>query len=213
MKKDRVIIGFPPERARRQIATYTPYEELMSAEGFTRELAHNILTIAGLIVWDAFWLFRHGKKVPMGGKILDIGTKLGGSLISMYYGAMSTGRQVNLIGIEPKVGPKLLSNIGGLPVEIIETTSDKAAGKIPANSIDLVFIDGNHKYRQVKKDIFNYWPKLKQGGVMLGHDYYKKFPGVKKAVEESFPKFIICDKSVIWKVRKSHKLARSLNDP
>ncbi|GAH99152.1 unnamed protein product, partial [marine sediment metagenome] len=38
---------------------------------------------------------------------------------------------------------------------------------------------------------------------MLGHDYSKKFPGVQKAVKESFPKFVVCKKSVIWKVRKS----------
>lgn len=40
-------------------------------------------------------------------------------------------------------------------------------------SLDFVYIDGNHAYSYVKADINMWWPKLKEGGLLLGHDYLK----------------------------------------
>lgn len=37
---------------------------------------------------------------------------------------------------------------------------------------DLVFIDGDHSYPGVKKDILSSWPKLRPGGMFVLHDYY-----------------------------------------
>lgn len=39
------------------------------------------------------------------------------------------------------------------------------------NSLDYVYIDGNHDYEHVKQDLEMWWPKLKSGGLMAGHDY------------------------------------------
>jgi len=39
------------------------------------------------------------------------------------------------------------------------------------NSLDYIYIDGNHDYDHVKQDLELWWPKLKQGGLMSGHDY------------------------------------------
>ena len=39
------------------------------------------------------------------------------------------------------------------------------------NSLDYIYIDGNHDYAHVKQDLELWWPKLKQGGLMSGHDY------------------------------------------
>lgn len=39
------------------------------------------------------------------------------------------------------------------------------------NSLDLVYIDGNHAYDWVKEDIELWWPKIKKGGTIAGHDY------------------------------------------
>ena len=52
-------------------------------------------------------------------------------------------------------------------------------------SLDLVFIDGDHSYEGCKADIEAWLPKLRSGGVLAGHDYgHKRFPGVKQAVDE-----------------------------
>ena len=57
-------------------------------------------------------------------------------------------------------------------------------------SIDFVFIDGSHSYEDVKTDIELWFPKIKIGGIISGHDYedcpINKY-GVIQAVNEAFP--------------------------
>lgn len=62
-------------------------------------------------------------------------------------------------------------------------TSDEALEKFEDNTYDFIFIDGLHEYDQVKKDIENYYPKIKNGGVFSGHDY-EYVEDVKRAVNE-----------------------------
>ena len=38
------------------------------------------------------------------------------------------------------------------------------------STYDAVFIDGNHSYEYVKKDLQNYWHKVKPGGIVALHD-------------------------------------------
>jgi hypothetical protein len=59
--------------------------------------------------------------------------------------------------------------------------SDLAASEIPSG-LDFVYIDGNHYYPYVKKDIECYYPKVRLGGLVGGHDF--DFPGVRRAVCE-----------------------------
>lgn len=69
----------------------------------------------------------------------------------------------------------------------IEAMSEVAADRIADNSLDLVFIDANHSYEYVKKDIIKYTPKLKTNGLLTGHDI--DYPGVNKAVNEMIKNF------------------------
>ncbi len=52
------------------------------------------------------------------------------------------------------------------------------------NYFDFIYIDGNHEYENVKKDIELYLGKTKQ--IIGGHDFQKEWPGVIKAVTEIF---------------------------
>lgn len=63
----------------------------------------------------------------------------------------------------------------------IEKFSEDAVNDIPDN-IDFIYIDGNHLYNYVKKDVNLYYPKLKKGGVLCGHDF--QIPDVARAVCE-----------------------------
>lgn len=51
---------------------------------------------------------------------------------------------------------------------------------------DYVYIDSDHTYEAVKKDIELWWPKVKEGGILAGHDYntFNKLYGVVPAVNE-----------------------------
>jgi predicted O-methyltransferase YrrM len=67
-------------------------------------------------------------------------------------------------------------------------------------SVDFIFIDADHAYESVKKDIQAWWPKLKKGGIMSGHDYFNPF-GVKQAVDEIFSNVQISSDR-IWYIEK-----------
>lgn len=72
--------------------------------------------------------------------------------------------------------------------EFIQRTSEDAARLFKKESLDFVYIDGDHNYEFVKKDIKLYWPKIKKGGILGGHDITAGFPGVCRAVFEFIQK-------------------------
>lgn len=62
----------------------------------------------------------------------------------------------------------------GDKVEIIKAMSHECLDKIPDN-LDFVYIDANHNYKFIKRDIKNFWKKVRVGGIMGGHDYYNGY--------------------------------------
>lgn len=86
--------------------------------------------------------------------------------------------------------------------------SQDVVDEIPDN-LDFVYIDGNHRYEFVKRDIENYFSKVKEGGLLAGHDYNYKdvktvvdnFDGEKyelktgKCVDKGTDWWIVKDKS------------------
>jgi predicted O-methyltransferase YrrM len=117
-----------------------------------------------------------------------------------------------------KVYEEFMSRTKDVPnIHLIKKTSDEAieaikdsAKKIDPRNIegenlrafDFVYIDGMHTYEQVKKDIANYLPLIKEGGFIAGHDYVPGFQGVMDAVNEQFgsPDIIFHDTSWLKRV-------------
>lgn len=56
---------------------------------------------------------------------------------------------------------------------MIRAKSEIAAHMFEDESLDFVYIDANHAYDFVKQDIELWYPKVKTGGWVLGHDYIK----------------------------------------
>jgi hypothetical protein len=56
-------------------------------------------------------------------------------------------------------------------ITIMDGTSHEMITKIEDNSLDFCFIDADHRYSFVYKDIELLIPKMKQGGIMIGHDF------------------------------------------
>lgn len=44
---------------------------------------------------------------------------------------------------------------------------------VPDESLDFVYIDGDHHYGAVLGDILSWFPKVRKGGIVAGHDYVK----------------------------------------
>ena len=55
-------------------------------------------------------------------------------------------------------------------ITILRGISWEMATNIPDKSLDFCFIDADHRYSGVTRDIFAYLPKIKQGGWISGHD-------------------------------------------
>lgn len=70
-------------------------------------------------------------------------------------------------------------------VEIIKKDSFLASKLIKDNELDFIYIDGNHKFDYVLKDLDAWYPKIKEGGIISGHDILNAYANdVLKAVKE-----------------------------
>jgi hypothetical protein len=72
-------------------------------------------------------------------------------------------------------------------VTVHKATSQEASTLFRNNYFDWIFLDGNHSYEFVKEDIKLYLPKIKEGGYILGDDYWWRIREglpVKRAVDE-----------------------------
>jgi predicted O-methyltransferase YrrM len=105
----------------------------------------------------------------------------------------------------------------GVRSEIWRTTSLAAAARIALGTLDFVYLDARHDRDSVLADLEAWWPKLRPGGIIAGHDYVDGvLPngvfGVRSAVDaffhalrlpvhstqgspravETFPSWIVC---------------------
>jgi predicted O-methyltransferase YrrM len=55
--------------------------------------------------------------------------------------------------------------------EFLRMLSVEAAQKIPDTSLDFVYVDARHDYCGVLEDLEAFYPKLRPGAIMAGHDY------------------------------------------
>ena len=78
---------------------------------------------------------------------------------------------------------RCLKRLEGYNAEIMKMTSMEAVGKIPDGSLDFVYIDALHEFDSVMMDIICWSPKVRIGGIIAGHDYFKAYQvGVMPAV-------------------------------
>ena len=76
-------------------------------------------------------------------------------------------------------------------VEIVRDFSVEGSQRFDDGFFDFIYLDSAHDYRSVKEDFNAWWVKLKDGGIMSGHDYFpdrrvwrNEEVGVYKAVAE-----------------------------
>jgi len=62
-------------------------------------------------------------------------------------------------------------------------TSDDAVKQYDDASIDFLMVDGDHSYEAVKKDILNFLPKMRSGGIIVLDNSYEL--GIQKAIAET----------------------------
>lgn len=140
---------------------------------------------------------------PRGGKLVEVGCYHGRSLAYLGQAAKKAGKRLQVIGIDLGIGttdrpsslfgdvPTLLANLqrAGVSdvVQVVAGESTEAAAMFADRSLDFVFIDGSHEYQDILADLQAWHPKVKEGGVIAGHDYQGTgCPDVMRAVDQHF---------------------------
>jgi len=69
----------------------------------------------------------------------------------------------------------------------LKMPSEQAADLFEDGMLDFVFLDADHAYEAVRRDLEAWFPKVKRRGVLGGHDYlHAAFPAVRRAADEFF---------------------------
>jgi Methyltransferase domain len=92
---------------------------------------------------------------------------------------------VYVAGIDPIIPDSMASGLVGSLDQIKNNTEwaaprfahlqdyshlDRVVTRFEDNTIDYIFIDGDHNYNAVKTDLEKYFPKIKVGGIITIHD-------------------------------------------
>ncbi len=59
----------------------------------------------------------------------------------------------------------------GERVTVLHGTTEEVVERIPDNSLDLAYIDGDHTARGIMIDLHMVWPKIRPGGILGGDDF------------------------------------------
>jgi len=94
-----------------------------------------------------------------------------------------------------------------LDAEILRMTSKEALSCIEDESLDFVYIDANHSYEHFSSDLEEWSKKVKEGGIVSGHDFSLLFPDICKRLNEvSDDKEIhVCGHDSNWFFLKGNK--------
>ena len=142
---------------------------------------------------------------------IEIGVRLGGNLKGLSMNNFfSKGKLVGMdcwqeVPGKPEVNDKAFSQaqldqqfagcvdrFKAYPwIEIIRDFSVEGSKRFEDGFFDFVYLDAAHDYESVVDDLAAWWPKVKSGGILSGHDYFPdnrvwrgKEVGVWKAVNE-----------------------------
>lgn len=95
---------------------------------------------------------------------------------------------LKLYGIDIRYSHKVGINDNRFNYMIIDSVS--AASKFPDEYFGFIYIDAGHSYNDVYNDLMSWYPKLKNGGFLVGDDYAIMYNptegqyGVVEAIEE-----------------------------
>jgi len=56
-------------------------------------------------------------------------------------------------------------------ITVVEGDSTEVGLRFENESVDFAFIDGDHREEKVHADLQSWWPKIKPGGLLAGHDF------------------------------------------
>lgn len=123
-------------------------------------------------------------------RIFEFGTYIGRTTFHLTFA--SPNARVFTLNLPPekdsRIAPYLGSYFKGTDrearIELILTDSREFDASEYKQSMDMVFVDGDHNYEMIGNDTKKAFELLKPGGTIVWHDFAAKSPGVLKFFEE-----------------------------
>ena len=145
-----------------------------------------------VLVRNARGLFLHAIKhvLPETPVCLEVGTRFGVNAERMYN--ILKPSKVFLLDQKPKLFspnrpiPNIKQALQLNKCEVITGLSNDTSWVPNDLLFDYVYIDACHSHPYVEQDIQAWFPLVKPGGVIAGHDYHRNFPDVIEAVNEFY---------------------------
>ncbi len=112
-------------------------------------------------------------KVPKGGVMAEIGVDQGSFSLEILTRCQPEKLHLFDIDISRLSNPAILRELdqGSPRLKTHVGDSSYNISKMPDGYFDMVYIDGDHEYQGVKKDIMAVLPKMKSAGVIVFNDY------------------------------------------
>ena len=159
------------------------------------------------------------EKIPNNARLIEVGLNNGKSAIYLAEELLNIDKPVDrFIGIDncayggQNQRNEIIKNIigAGVNIEFLEMSSLDASCKFPGNYLDFCFLDSSHNYEQTKAEIILWYQKIKDGGILAGHDFITH-EEVRNAVNEIIPKDAVCIQETengygVWWIEKSPSL-------
>jgi len=149
------------------------------------------------------------ERATNGAHFVEIGSWKGRSAAFMAVEIINSNKQITFDCVDHFQGSEEHLTVGGegydkdaaegrlqavftqnmLPVaghyNLVAQPSLQAVQQYADGSLDFVFIDAAHDYDNVKADVLAWWPKVKPGGILAGHDI--RHPPIDKALRDVEP--------------------------
>lgn len=140
---------------------------------------------------------------PSGSHFVEVGCWLGRSACFLGVEIVNSGKEIKLdcidtwIGNVPELAEEEVVKTGTLYADFLKNVeplrgiitpikmlSVEAAKLYDDGSLDFVFIDADHTKEGIAGDLKSWYPKIKVGGVLAGHDY--DYPQITEALKSFF---------------------------
>ena len=140
-------------------------------------------------------------KCKDGMRFIEVGSFLGGSICYMGQKLKELNKNVELVAIDTwefnnidadhmklvhrsDHYAEFLHNVRSCEITVKSIVSDsiEAARLFEDNSVDFLFLDGNHIQDYVKRELEVWLPKMKTNSIISGHDYNDR--GIYQSVQE-----------------------------
>lgn len=153
---------------------------------------HGYFTFPDFYEWAVSQMPKDGARavevgVHSGQSAAFLGVEMANHLTNWHLDLVDNG--MNVAHVEASLKPIFDINESGIElhrhnsVDVADTFRDKV--------LDLVYIDANHTYDDVLADVYAWLPKLRDGGILAGHDFTTEIPDVIRAVTDRFARYEI----------------------